>query len=194
MSGSGSRAEHIAMAWSQGLDVDDDNKAALENVPAEGVVIDTTSNLHGQTWGGVVLVIKKLHIIHMKVLESTTIPRVILKSYQSLTNLLLLFLLLPICHWNHHNSYCASLLSYYSTVVNICSHTQEIKGKGKSKYFAQFLFSRNSLRCMNGCEDLGSKIEIRWEEDEGRDVQIQQVFLHASNRKVFKTLRPIPAT
>ena len=55
---------------------------------------------------------------------------------------------------------------------------------------------------MNGCEDLGSKIEIRWEgegrvkfkEGEGRDVQIQQVFLHASDSKVIKRLKPIPST
>lgn len=51
MDGSGSRSEDIALARSQGLEVDDYNEPAPENVPAEGVVIDTTSNLHGQTWG-----------------------------------------------------------------------------------------------------------------------------------------------
>ncbi|OEU08730.1 hypothetical protein FRACYDRAFT_249633 [Fragilariopsis cylindrus CCMP1102] len=39
MGRSGSRSEDIALACSQGLDVDDDNKPAP----------DTTSNLHGQT-------------------------------------------------------------------------------------------------------------------------------------------------
>ena len=91
MGGSGSRAEDIALAQSQGLDVDDDNEPAPENAPAEGVAIDTTSNLHGQTWGWGGTCHQKLHIIHMKVIESTTIPRVILKSCQSLTDLLLLF-------------------------------------------------------------------------------------------------------
>ena len=51
MGGSGSRSEDIALARSQGLDVDDDNEPTPENVLAEGLVIDTTSNLHGQTWG-----------------------------------------------------------------------------------------------------------------------------------------------
>ena len=52
MGGSGSRSEDIALACSQGLDVDDDNKPAPENVLAEGLVIDTTSNQYGgQTWG-----------------------------------------------------------------------------------------------------------------------------------------------
>ena len=51
MGGSGSRSEDIALACSQGFDFDDNNKPAPENVPAEGVVIDITSNLYGQTWG-----------------------------------------------------------------------------------------------------------------------------------------------
>ena len=51
MGGSGSRSEDIALACSQGLDDDDDNEPAPENVLVEGLVIDTTSNLHGQTWG-----------------------------------------------------------------------------------------------------------------------------------------------
>ena len=49
MGGSGSRSEDIALACSQGFDFDDNNKPAPENVPAEGVVIDITSNLYGQT-------------------------------------------------------------------------------------------------------------------------------------------------
>jgi hypothetical protein len=37
---------------SQGLDVDDDNEPALENIPAGGARVDsTTNNLHGQEWG-----------------------------------------------------------------------------------------------------------------------------------------------
>jgi hypothetical protein len=50
--GSGStRSEDIALAQSQGLDVDDDNEPAPENIPPAGAPIDSTSNLHGQTWG-----------------------------------------------------------------------------------------------------------------------------------------------
>jgi hypothetical protein len=50
--GSGStRSEDIALARSQGLDVDDNNEPAPENIPAASAPIDSTSNLHGQTWG-----------------------------------------------------------------------------------------------------------------------------------------------
>jgi hypothetical protein len=52
MGGKGSsRSEDIALARSQGLDVDDDNEPAPENIPAEGVTIDSTANIHGQEWG-----------------------------------------------------------------------------------------------------------------------------------------------
>jgi hypothetical protein len=46
-----SRSEDIALARSQGLDVDDDNKPAPENIPAAGARVDSTTNLHGQEWG-----------------------------------------------------------------------------------------------------------------------------------------------
>ena len=85
MGGSGSRSEDIALACSQGFDVDDNNKPARENVLAEGVVIDITSNLHGQTWGWSGTCHQKTDIIQMKVLESKSIPRVIQNLYQSLT-------------------------------------------------------------------------------------------------------------
>jgi hypothetical protein len=49
--GQSSRTEDIALARSQGLDVDDDNEPAPENIPAEGVVIDSNANIHGQEWG-----------------------------------------------------------------------------------------------------------------------------------------------
>jgi hypothetical protein len=39
------------LARSQGLDVDDDNEPAPENIPAVGTAIDSTANLHGQEWG-----------------------------------------------------------------------------------------------------------------------------------------------
>jgi hypothetical protein len=45
------RSEDIALARGQGLDVDDDNKPAPENIPAAGARIDNTTNLHGQEWG-----------------------------------------------------------------------------------------------------------------------------------------------
>jgi hypothetical protein len=52
MGGSGStRREDIASARSQGLDVDDDNEPAPENISALGSSIDSTSNLHGREWG-----------------------------------------------------------------------------------------------------------------------------------------------
>jgi hypothetical protein len=40
------RSEDIALARSQGLDVDDDNEPAPENIPPAGAPIDSTSNLH----------------------------------------------------------------------------------------------------------------------------------------------------
>jgi hypothetical protein len=39
------------LARSQGLDVDDDNGPAPENIPAAGARIDNTTNLHWQEWG-----------------------------------------------------------------------------------------------------------------------------------------------
>jgi hypothetical protein len=53
MGGSGStRSEDIALAQSQGLDVDDDNnEPAPENIPAVGTAIDSATNVHGQEWG-----------------------------------------------------------------------------------------------------------------------------------------------
>ena len=39
MGGSSTRSEDIALARSQGLDVDDDNEPAPENIPAEGVLV-----------------------------------------------------------------------------------------------------------------------------------------------------------
>jgi hypothetical protein len=47
--GQSSRSEDIALARSQGLDVDDDNKPAPENIPAEGAVVDSTANIHEET-------------------------------------------------------------------------------------------------------------------------------------------------
>ena len=49
--GRSTRSEDIALARSQGLDVDDDNEPAPENSPAAGARIDNTTNLYGQTWG-----------------------------------------------------------------------------------------------------------------------------------------------
>jgi hypothetical protein len=49
--GRSTRTEDIALVRIQGLDVDDDNEPAPENIPAVGVPIDNTTNLHGQTWG-----------------------------------------------------------------------------------------------------------------------------------------------
>jgi hypothetical protein len=49
--GRSTRSEDIALARSQGLDVDDDNEPAPENIPAAGARIDNTTNLHGQEWG-----------------------------------------------------------------------------------------------------------------------------------------------
>jgi hypothetical protein len=49
--GQSSRSEDIALARSQGLDADDNNEPAPENIPAEGVVVDSTANIHGQEWG-----------------------------------------------------------------------------------------------------------------------------------------------
>jgi hypothetical protein len=52
MGGSGStRSDDIALARRQGLDVDDDNEPAPENIPAVGTTIDSTASLHGQEWG-----------------------------------------------------------------------------------------------------------------------------------------------
>ena len=50
--GQSTRSEDISLACSQGLDVDDDNETTLENIPAAGARIDTTTtNLHGHKWG-----------------------------------------------------------------------------------------------------------------------------------------------
>jgi hypothetical protein len=49
--GRSTRSEDIALARSQGLDVDDDNETAPENIPAAGARIDNTTSLHGQEWG-----------------------------------------------------------------------------------------------------------------------------------------------
>jgi hypothetical protein len=48
--GRSTRSEDIALARSQGLDVDDNNEPAPENIPAAGARIDNTTNLHGQEW------------------------------------------------------------------------------------------------------------------------------------------------
>jgi hypothetical protein len=45
------RSEDIALAQSQGLDVDDDNEPAPENIPAAGTRVDSTTYLQGQEWG-----------------------------------------------------------------------------------------------------------------------------------------------
>ena len=45
------RAEDIALAWAQGIDVDDDNEPVPENIPPAGSDIDNNNNIHGQTWG-----------------------------------------------------------------------------------------------------------------------------------------------
>jgi hypothetical protein len=49
--GRSTRTADIALVRSQGLDVDDDNESAPENIPAAGAPIDCTTNLHGQQWG-----------------------------------------------------------------------------------------------------------------------------------------------
>jgi hypothetical protein len=46
-----SRAEDIAMARAQGLDVDDDNDPAPENIPVRGAPAESDENPHGQEWG-----------------------------------------------------------------------------------------------------------------------------------------------
>jgi hypothetical protein len=63
--GRSTRSEDIALARSQGLDVDDDNKPAPENIPASSAALDSTTNLHGKLGDWVVLVIEKLSIILM---------------------------------------------------------------------------------------------------------------------------------
>ena len=45
------RTEDIALARSQGIDVDDDNEPAPENIPPAGADINYQDNLYGQTWG-----------------------------------------------------------------------------------------------------------------------------------------------
>jgi hypothetical protein len=45
------QASDIALARSQGIDVDDDNDPAPENIPPNGVEVDTMTNKHGQVWG-----------------------------------------------------------------------------------------------------------------------------------------------
>jgi hypothetical protein len=49
--GRSTRSEDIALVRSQGLDVDDDNEPAPENIPVPGARIDCTTNLHGQQCG-----------------------------------------------------------------------------------------------------------------------------------------------
>ena len=49
--GGSSLSEDIALARSQGIEVDDDNEPAPENIPPAGSVLDATTNKFGQTWG-----------------------------------------------------------------------------------------------------------------------------------------------
>ena len=49
--GQSTRSEDIALARSQGLDVDDDNELTQENIPAARACIDNNTNLHGHKWG-----------------------------------------------------------------------------------------------------------------------------------------------
>jgi hypothetical protein len=44
--GRSTRSEDIALAQSQGLDVDDDNEPAPENIPGAGAPLDSATNLH----------------------------------------------------------------------------------------------------------------------------------------------------
>jgi hypothetical protein len=49
--GRSTRSEDIALARSQGLDVDDDNEPAPENIPAAGARVNSSTDLHGLEWG-----------------------------------------------------------------------------------------------------------------------------------------------